>query len=293
MRRMPHFVLVHDGVPIALPEGETVVGRGLSCDIRFNDPSVSREHVRIVVLPGHAAAANLSARGTTINGHKLEGPRRLREGDVLGFGHQKVVLQVADGPLPAAAPPHAIAEKDAHRTTDQVDVIDASATNRAPPLPSRLAEIVIDMCPRCRARVPEIDDECAACGYTWPVGHPSARTREVPIGASDRKEPRYRISLPVIYASGTLTIHATVRDVSRGGMFVETNVLDPVGTPCEVTVLPDGYRALRLSGYVAHVAGNPTLEHRCGLGIQIVSGSPEGRNWLERTIALLARGVRG
>jgi hypothetical protein len=76
-------------------------------------------------------------------------------------------------------------------------------------------------------------------------------------------------------------------------MFIETEVLDPVGTPCEVSALPDGYAALRLSGFVAHVAGQPTLEHRCGMGIQITGGAAASRDWLERTVALLARATRG
>lgn len=297
---MPRFVLMHEGVPIALRVGEILVGRGLSCDIRFNDPAVSREHLRLVVLPGHAAAANLSARGTTLNGERLDGPRRLREGDALRLGYQLVFLRVVDAldaaELPAAAPPVVVAEHDARRVTDQVDIIGgpAPAAAGAARVPSRLAEIVIDVCPQCRGHLSESDDECAACGYVWPAGHPSARTREVPIvGAPDRKDPRYRISLPVIYTSTTLTIHATLRDLSRGGMFIETEVLDPVGTPCEITALPDGCAALRLSGFVAHVAGNPTLEHRCGMGIHVVGGTSAGRKWLEHTIALLARGIRG
>jgi hypothetical protein len=86
-------------------------------------------------------------------------------------------------------------------------------------------------------------------------------------------------------------VHAIVRDLSRGGMFIETDVLDPVGTPCEVTALPNGYAALRLTGVVAHVAGDATLAHLSGLGIQIVGGSPEALRWLERTVSRFGRAI--
>ncbi len=332
---MPRFLLVHEGQRILLSEGETLIGRGLSCDVRFNDPAVSRQHLRIVVMDGRAALSNLSSGGATVNGEKLVEPRRLFDGDLIRFGYQRVRLELAEDATDGAPPDPAPAEGD-RRSTDKLPISDreiaeewtrpgedgwrkrrASAAfvgdepvdpeestpapvqqnkpkpEPAPPItPSRLAEIQIDICPRCHARLAPTDDECHACGYSWPPGHPSARTQEVVLDSvAARKEPRYAVSVPVIYSSATLTVHAIVRDLSRGGLFIETDVLDPVGTPCEVTALPNGHAALRLTGVVAHVAGDATLAHLSGLGIQIVGGSPEALRWLEKTVARFSRAI--
>jgi pSer/pThr/pTyr-binding forkhead associated (FHA) protein len=336
---MPRFLLVHEGQRIILPEGETLVGRGLSCNVRFNDPAVSRQHLRIVVMDGRAAISNLSSGGATVNGERLEQPRRLFAGDLIRLGYQRVRVELGPdeateaAPTPVSPPP---AGGEERRSTDKLPISDSEIAEEwtrpgedgwrkrrtsavfigddpvdpeestpalappqarqeppAPPMtPSRLAEIQIDICPRCHARLAASDDACHACGYSWPPGHPSARTQEVQLATvAARKEPRFAVSVPVIYSSATLTVHAIVRDLSRGGMFIETDVLDPVGTPCEVTALPNGHAALRLTGVVAHVAGDPTLAHLSGLGIQIVGGSPEALRWLERTVARFARAI--
>lgn len=330
---MPRFLLVHEGQRILLAEGETLVGRGLSCDVRFNDPAVSRQHLRIVVMDGRAAVSNLSSGGATVNGEKLEQPRRLFDGDLIRLGYQRVRLELAEEST-EGSPSEAA---DDRRSTDKLPISEREIAEEwtrpgedgwrkrraaaafagdepvdpeestpaparsqagpkpeppAPMTPSKLAEIQIDICPRCHARLAPSDDDCHACGYSWPPGHPSARTQEVVLtGVAARKEPRYAVSVPVIYSSATLTVHAIVRDLSRGGMFIETDVLDPVGTPCEVTALPNGHAALRLTGVVAHVSGDPTLAHLSGLGIQIVGGSPEALRWLERTVARFSRAI--
>ena len=89
-------------------------------------------------------------------------------------------------------------------------------------------------------------------------------------------------------SSSTLTLDALARDISRGGMFIETELLDPVGTPCEITALPDGHSALHLSGVVAHVTDDltrATMGTVSGLGIRLLGGSPEALRWLEGLLA--------
>jgi pSer/pThr/pTyr-binding forkhead associated (FHA) protein len=46
---MIRVLLDYLGDSIELPFGDTIVGRDLSCQMRLNDPSVSRRHVRFVV----------------------------------------------------------------------------------------------------------------------------------------------------------------------------------------------------------------------------------------------------
>src|SRR5687768_13777448 len=78
---VPRFVLRHDGRRILLPEGETLIGRSLECRIRFNDPAVSRRHLRIVVESGSAMAWSLGSNGTLLNGVPLGAARLLGDGD--------------------------------------------------------------------------------------------------------------------------------------------------------------------------------------------------------------------
>jgi DNA-binding winged helix-turn-helix (wHTH) protein len=47
--RTSRFRLILDGQEIALPEGETLVGRGDGCGIRIESAKVSRRHARLVV----------------------------------------------------------------------------------------------------------------------------------------------------------------------------------------------------------------------------------------------------
>ena len=55
--------------------------------------------------------------------------------------------------------------------------------------------------------------------------------------------------------------------------------------------MPSGYAAMRLSGIVAHVSGDPTIARLSGLGIQIIGGEPDALRWLELTVARFAKAI--
>ncbi len=299
------FVLINEGQRILLPFGETLIGRSLTCGIRFNDAAVSREHLRILVAHGRAEAVNLSANGTLHNGVRLEEPGLLNEGDELQVGYRLLRIEVVEE---LAAPRVDLATRArAHasrRSTDKYSVQGSateaeepatSSIGSAPPepvvvaAPTRIADIRVQSCPSCHAPRSVSPENCPSCGTSWPAGHPSAHTQDIEIElARNRREPRYPVVFPVVYSSATLTVHAVVRDLSRGGMFIATAVLDPIGTPCEVTALPDGHRALSFAGLVAHVSGDPGLNHTCGFGIRIVGGTRDALQWLASMIDRLA-----
>jgi hypothetical protein len=261
---VPRFVLRHDGRRILLPDGETLIGRSLECRIRFNDPAVSRRHLRIAVESGCAMAWNLGSNGTLVNGAPLIQARLLGDGDELRLGFQRL----------------------------RVDLLDDTA---APPAPGPVA---LDRLARATG-VP-LDSEGLAGEFTEP-GEDGWRRRRMteevllptrlaeiripPVDVTPRRGPRFAVAVPVLYSSETLIIDAVVRDLSRGGMFIATDVLDPIGTPCDVTAMPEGRPGLRFAGVVAHVADElfPARVH--GLGIQLVTGSPAAMSWLEQTIA--------
>jgi len=287
------FLLVHGAQRILLPQGETFIGRSLGCRVRFNDPAVSRTHLRIEVIGDRAIASNLSDNGTLLNQRRLDGERELTEGDELRLGHQRIRVELVDetepGPLPAAAGE----EEDEEDTSpgEEQDGRVAAPIAERPPIdrtltPPAIEAIQVHTCPRCRARVSYFEDTCPRCGYIWPPGHPSHNTQRITIEkVRERSSPRYRVAVPVIYSSATLTVDAIVLDVSAGGMFISTELLDPVGTPCEITALPDGHGALVFAGVVAHVADDLVSGRTSGLGIKLVGGSPEALDWLEQVLA--------
>lgn len=323
---MERFLLSHEGQRILLSDGETLIGRGVSCDVKFKDPSVSREHVRIVVMDGRAAAANLSANGTLLNGVKLEKPKRLFDGDELRLGFQRIRVEV-------------VAEAADIEDDDQDDMIDlrrptdrlladdldqeltrpgeegwrkrrraaltlepgraVSPGHAVPPAigarrpsASRLAEIAIHVCPRCRSHISYTEETCASCGYAWPLDHATARTQDVDIErVSARRDPRFRVEVPIVYSSATLTVDALVRDLSKGGVFIATQVLDPIGTPCDLTARPGSGAELLFAGVVAHVRDDASPYRAAGLGIQFVGGSSDALSWLEHTISRYSEAV--
>ncbi len=101
-----------DGAPrsVALPPGRTVVGRDPEADISIDDEAVSWNHLEIQNRGGVLMATDLDSRnGTALNGEPLDRPRRLRDGDTLTIGRQR--LEVSDrvpgrggGTVAAAAP---------------------------------------------------------------------------------------------------------------------------------------------------------------------------------------------
>ena len=318
---MPRYLLIHEGQRIHLPEGETLLGRGLSCRIRFNDPAVSREHLRIQVSPERAVASNLSSNGTLHNGVRMVEPRELGDGDELRLGFRRLHFAIEEDTAPAgrsrtptgegeALEPDEKTqpgEHEAWRRRRDLDLValaelqeDHEPTSRATlDIPRRemftprtLEAIQTHTCPRCQRVVSFLDDVCPGCGYAWPPGHPSKSTQKIVMEkVKQRSEPRYTIEVPVIYSSDTLTIDAIVRDISRGGMFVESELLDPIGTRCEVTALPDGHAALRFAGVVVHVTDHLTRAGVSGLGIRFTSGSDEAMQWLEGVVGRYEKAV--
>jgi hypothetical protein len=93
--RRIHLPFARSGqaVGVALPAERTVVvGRGGECDVRLDDPTVSRRHLELRALDDAWVAIDLgSMNGTWLLGRRI-GRARVRPGDELVLGDCAVAL---------------------------------------------------------------------------------------------------------------------------------------------------------------------------------------------------------
>ena len=96
----------------------TTVGRDTEADLRLDDDAVSGRHLLIEERGGVLMATDLDSRnGTALNGEPLDRPRRLRDGDVLSLGRQRLEVSIAAPAgggmtVPASAPSVALSEEE-------------------------------------------------------------------------------------------------------------------------------------------------------------------------------------
>jgi pSer/pThr/pTyr-binding forkhead associated (FHA) protein len=111
---MPKLILVTKGKrrsEWSIGDGEVLIGRGLDCDVRLNDPSVSRHHARVVKIQGGYCVEDLkSTNGVIVNGVHVERKHMLKDGDDMQVGIHELYFEmdegsrIADQPRTAAAP---------------------------------------------------------------------------------------------------------------------------------------------------------------------------------------------
>lgn len=76
-------------------QGKILIGRSPECDIKIDNPAVSRKHLSIEYGPDGYVLADLgSANGTFLNGEQIKAPVLLNPGDVIGVA--KFELQFQD-----------------------------------------------------------------------------------------------------------------------------------------------------------------------------------------------------
>jgi uncharacterized protein (TIGR02266 family) len=102
-----------------------------------------------------------------------------------------------------------------------------------------------------------------------------------------RHSTRIPIDVSVVYKSARVEFESTAVDISRGGLFLETDESDAVGTVCSLTLLPKGGPAVQVQAVVSRV--EPRGGGRPGIGVQFGSMSPEANAWV---VALLREARR-
>ena len=131
----PYFAFVEDGREATFPLDETAdrltIGRGSGIDLRLDsDETVSQLHAELERLGRHWVVSDdgLSRHGSFLNGERIAGRHRLRDGDELRVGSTTLTFRqpppIHSGSIaaPTAAPPPA---------------------ERPPPLTDRQREVLI------------------------------------------------------------------------------------------------------------------------------------------------------
>jgi hypothetical protein len=87
--------LEYMGDSVELHIGETLIGRDVACSMRFNDPSVSRKHLRFIHRQGEVFVEDLgSSNGTLLNGNLVGDALRIVDGDKISVGTRLLTVRV-------------------------------------------------------------------------------------------------------------------------------------------------------------------------------------------------------
>ncbi|MBF0529449.1 MAG: FHA domain-containing protein [Deltaproteobacteria bacterium] len=77
-----------------LGQGDVVLGRSPDCDIRIDNPAISRKHAVIEnVGHGYVLTDQGSSNGTFLNGEPVKAPTPLKPGDVIGLAKFELLFQ--------------------------------------------------------------------------------------------------------------------------------------------------------------------------------------------------------
>jgi len=277
---MRRLYIEYLGDSIEVPPGEMVVGRDVGCALRFNDPAVSRRHLRFIRRKDDEAFVEDlgSSNGTLLNGREVSTPLRIHDGDVISVGSRMLTVRLAneDSYLPTTVVLGASALEEPDEEPEEPAELARAPTRQIP----RVTEPAEQRCPRCAAPVRDSDAKCSACNYRWRNFRPMSVTLD-PDPLDRRRHDRISMELRLIYVSSELEIEATTLDLSHSGVFVRTQILDPVGTACQLTVLLDGGPALQVSGIVRRVVGQNDHGEPVGLGVELTGLGAAERAWID------------
>jgi pSer/pThr/pTyr-binding forkhead associated (FHA) protein len=80
---------------IAVTKEEFLIGRGADCDLRLRESAISRHHCLLRIRPGEVTISDLgSANGTFVNGQRIRSQATVINGDELGIGECRFVLEL-------------------------------------------------------------------------------------------------------------------------------------------------------------------------------------------------------
>ena len=120
----------HEGRRIEVSR-ELVIGRE-NVDVEIDDAELSRRHVAVRPTDGGLEVEDLGSRnGTRVDGTRIDGPTRVRDGAVLSVG---MTTFAVEAPVEAAPePPAAMGAGETHAHSPAQGTV----VNQAPPRPAR------------------------------------------------------------------------------------------------------------------------------------------------------------
>lgn len=272
------------GDSVELPLGETVIGRDVACALRFNDAAVSRRHLRFIRRQSEVFVEDLGSRnGTLLNGRAVAAPLRIVDGDEIHVGSRVLTVRITE----AEDEQPSTLVLDGMNAGDRTSRIGAMTAPMAIVLPRPLS--AHQRCPRCASPVSDLDEECGNCHYHWGSFRPMSRTDLRPNPLNRRRHDRQPIELHLVYSSSELEIEALSRDLSESGVFVCSQVLDPIGTECQLTILVDGGPPIDVRGVVRRVVEREIDGDPIGLGVEFVELGEPQLTWIRATIERMER----
>lgn len=284
------FLLVYQDQRVPLPDGDIVVGRSMGCHVRFNAPTVSRQHLVLRITGDEIVAENMSSTtGTLHNGRKMTALTAVVVGDTLTLGPREVRIERADPSNPPLTRPRASlgllpeGEDDEVTLTEDVEAVLADTGGSA----SR-PHISFHTCPRCKTTVPFDRLTCPSCGHVWSGEFPSTRMGQVTSRDVGNDVPM-PTEVMAVYASEAMTIDVTLVDLRREGAFVPTELLDAPGTECELTLLPDGQAPLSIKASVRS-ARSLSGKGPAGLELKFTEMTQGTRLWIDLWTRRRSRG---
>jgi pSer/pThr/pTyr-binding forkhead associated (FHA) protein len=101
------------GARIDVPPGEVTLGRTAPSNILIDSPLVSHLHARLERTPDRVVISDLgSSNGTFVNGHALQEPVELTDGDTVSIAGSRYFRVHIDGAAPGAHPRTAAVRSD-------------------------------------------------------------------------------------------------------------------------------------------------------------------------------------
>jgi hypothetical protein len=80
-------LVLPSGERVDIVEAPIVIGRLPECRVSVNDSNISRRHAEVRMTPTAYVVVDLgSTNGTMVNGVKIAGEQRLRDGDIISVG---------------------------------------------------------------------------------------------------------------------------------------------------------------------------------------------------------------
>jgi DNA-binding winged helix-turn-helix (wHTH) protein len=79
---------------IPLAKGDNIIGRDSAANARIDDSTISRRHARVVIADKRASIEDVGSKnGTFLEGHRVNKPARLSDGDVIAVGSVNLIFR--------------------------------------------------------------------------------------------------------------------------------------------------------------------------------------------------------